>query len=83
MERTNTKKEYNQHSSEFIQSSLADLRKITFILFESHRCIDKTIDFYFFLLLWKSSVMNPKSWPVKLNSEEYKLLYKYISCKNL
>ena len=32
------------------QRSLAKLRKITFILFEYHRCADKFIDFYFFLL---------------------------------
>ena len=44
------RKEYNQHSSVFKQSSLANLRKITFILFESHISNDKYIDFYFFLL---------------------------------
>ena len=37
------------------QWSLANLRNITFILFECHRSIAKSTDFYFFLLQWKSS----------------------------
>ena len=48
------KKEHNQHSSVFKEfksnNSLAKLRKLTFILFEFHISIDKSIDFYFFLL---------------------------------
>ena len=35
------KKKYNQHSSVFKQWSLANLRKITFILLECHRSINK------------------------------------------
>ena len=38
------------------QWSLAKLGKITFILFECHRSIDKSIYFYLFLLLWNSSL---------------------------
>ena len=44
MERINTK---TKNSSVFKQSSLANLCKITFILFECHRSIDKSIDFFF------------------------------------
>ena len=78
MKKINTKKKkYNEHSSVLKQSSLANLRKITFIIFECHRSIAKSIDFYFFLLsvkqfmTTKSSaveiqnlLMNPKSRPI-------------------
>ena len=63
--------------------------------FECDRSIDKSIDSYFFLLSWKSSmvtkssvmelqnlVVNPKSRHVKLNSKQYQFLFKYVSSKN-
>ena len=43
MERINTKKEHNQYSSVIVQYS--NLRKITFMLFECCRFIDKSVDF--------------------------------------
>ena len=52
------KKEYNQQSSIFkdFKNNDPKLRKITFILFECHISIDKSTDFYFLLLSWKSSL---------------------------
>ena len=48
------------------QWSLANLRKITCILFECHRSIAKSIDFYFFLLSWKSLwYQRVQSWKFK------------------
>ena len=47
------KKEYTQHSSVFKQLkklSLANLLKITFILFECQRFVDKSINLSLFLL---------------------------------
>ena len=46
------KKEYNQNSSVFKEV----IDKITFVLSECHRSIDRSIDFHFLLLLWKSSL---------------------------
>ena len=71
-----------------------NLCKITFILFECHRAIAKSLDFYLFVILkefmiTKSSILeiqnlivNPKSLTVKSNSEQYQFLFKYISSKN-
>ena len=48
------KKEHNQHCSRSKELKkpwfLANLHKITFISFECYRSIDKSIDFYFFML---------------------------------
>ena len=69
------KKEYNEHSQGHLfsfqriqkQWSLAKLGKITFILFECHRSIDKSIDFHFLLLLWKVSLwQRAQSWKFEI-----------------
>ena len=47
---------------------LTNLSKITFVLFECHRSIDKSINFHFFLLSWKSS------WKERVQSCWFKTL---------
>ena len=61
---------------------------MTFILFECHRSIDKTIDFYLYMLSWKSLVMeiqnlvvNPKLRSVNSNYKQYQFLIKSVSSK--
>ena len=57
------KKEYNQHSSVFKEI----IDEITFVLSKCHRSIDRSIDFHFLLLLWKSSLKQTvKSWKFKI-----------------
>ena len=67
----------------FKQLSLANLRSTTFILFGCHRSIDKSIDFYFFLLSWKSSYNEEFSrWNSK-PSHEYKITTHLIDLKTI
>ena len=74
------------------QWSLANLLKITFILFECHRSIaNSIISLYYservhdnkeFNLKIHNLNVNPKSRPVKSNSEQHQFSFKYVSSKN-
>ena len=95
-ERINTRKGNTinivQRSKSSKQWSLANLLKITFILFECHRSIansiislcysEKVHDNKEFNLKIHNLNVNPKSRPVKSNSEQHQFSFKYVSSKN-